>query len=215
VRGFLKGLGELLFPVDVKCALCGGERGILAGSGICECCYGELPLEFMGEQVLGVSCFWALEYQDKAREMIHGLKFDNKRYLARTLGYLMLECYRAHLMGLPIDGICPMPLHRNRLRKRGFNQSLLLAQELSEGLGIPVYPDGLRRIRDTRPQMELTREERLKNVEGAFVPGMEFQGRCILLIDDVLTTGASVRECAQVVQTGGGSVVCFCAARRE
>ena len=70
MRGFLKGLGELLFPVDVKCALCGGERGILAGSGICECCYGELPLEFMGEQVLGVSCFWALEYQDKAREMI-------------------------------------------------------------------------------------------------------------------------------------------------
>ena len=92
MRGFLKGLGELLFPVDVKCALCGGERGILAGSGICECCYGELPLEFMGEQVLGVSCFWALEYQDKAREMIHGLKFDNKRYLARTLGYGVLPC---------------------------------------------------------------------------------------------------------------------------
>jgi ComF family protein len=118
-------------------------------------------------------------------------------------------------MELPLDGICPVPLHKNRLRKRGFNQSLLLAQELAEDLGIPVYPDGLRRIRDTLPQMELTREERLNNVKDAFAAGMEFHGRCILLVDDVLTTGASIRECARVVREGGGSVVCFCAARRE
>jgi ComF family protein len=103
----------------------------------------------------------------------------------------------------------PVPLHRTRLRSRGFNQALLLAYGISERFGVPLCYDNLARIRPTRPQVELTVRERAENVRGAFGlqrPG-EVAERKVLLIDDVFTTGATMNECARVLKDAGAASV--------
>lgn len=105
--------------------------------------------------------------------------------------------------------VLPVPLHPKRLKEREFNQSLLLAKEISRTLKIPLIPDNLQRIRWTRPQIELKGEERLTNVKGAFKlkAPKAVEGKFFLLIDDVYTTGATVRECSKVLKKAGAEKV--------
>jgi ComF family protein len=108
-----------------------------------------------------------------------------------------------------IDAVIPVPLHVGRLKHRGFNQSLLLAHRISERFRIPLLFDQLVRTRPTRPQVELSGEERTKNVSGAFAvrnPQTQNDKR-IVLVDDVFTTGATMNECASVLKTAGASHV--------
>jgi len=108
-----------------------------------------------------------------------------------------------------IDCIIPVPLHVARLRQRGFNQALILAHELSRAFSLPLSFDNLKRVRPTRPQVELTGTERIKNVAGAFALRRpdELKDRGVLLIDDVFTTGATMNECARVLKDAGASRV--------
>jgi ComF family protein len=106
-----------------------------------------------------------------------------------------------------IDLIVPVPLHRKRLRQRGFNQALLLSFQVSRAFNIPLSIDNLVRIRATRPQVELSGEERIHNVRGAFALKRpdRFEGRVVMLVDDVFTTGATMNECAAVLKEGGAA----------
>ena len=108
-----------------------------------------------------------------------------------------------------IDIIMPVPLHGRRLRKRGFNQALLLALEVSTAHAIPLSYDNLFRVRPTRPQVELSEEERVRNVAGAFALKRPdaVNERSVLIIDDVYTTGATVSECAAVLKHAGAARV--------
>jgi ComF family protein len=115
-----------------------------------------------------------------------------------------------------IDMVMPVPLHRKRLRQRGFNQALLLAHRMSEQYGIPLVFDNLERVRPTRPQVELSGEERVKNVTGAFALRFpkKVEDKHILVIDDVFTTGATMNECAAVLKRAGSSQVTACTLAR-
>jgi len=110
---------------------------------------------------------------------------------------------------LPVDMIMPVPLHRTRLRTRGFNQSLLLAHQVGRHKGIRLVMDNLVRVRATRPQVELNGIERKRNVAGAFLVRRpeEVRERHILLVDDVFTTGATLEECASTLKESGASRV--------
>jgi ComF family protein len=112
-------------------------------------------------------------------------------------------------MTVPLDVAIPVPLHKKRLRQRGFNQSLLLAHGVSERFMIPLNYDNLIRSRYTRPQVELSGIERAENVRGAFnlLRPAEICEKKILLIDDVFTTGATMNECAKVLKDAGASTV--------
>ncbi len=115
---------------------------------------------------------------------------------------------RVRLVG-DVDMIMPVPLHSKRLRQRGFNQALLLAHRLSERNKIPFSCDNLVRVRPTRPQVELTGDERIRNVRGAFAlkkPGA-VETMHVVLVDDVFTTGATMNECAVVLKKSGASQV--------
>ncbi len=103
----------------------------------------------------------------------------------------------------------PVPLHASRLRKRGFNQALLLARGASTEYSIPLVYDNLIRVRPTRPQVELTGKERAANVTGAFGlrRGADVEGKRVLLIDDVLTTGATMNECSRTLRGAGAEAV--------
>ena len=100
------------------------------------------------------------------REAIHGLKYRNLRAAAPTLGQLLAQWLES--TSIPGEIIVAVPLHRRRLRDRGYNQSVLLAKEVGKRTGLPVMEEVLVRTRDTPPQVSLSREERVRNVEGSF-----------------------------------------------
>ncbi len=140
------------------------------------------------------------------QQAIHAFKYEGMRVLAEPLGAVMADAWRRD--PLPASTIMPVPLHPKRLRQRGYNQSLLLARILGERIGLPLREGLLIRARNTRAQVGLGQEERLINVSEAFrCPGGTLQGERVLLVDDVLTTGATLESCAGVLLDAGAAEV--------
>lgn len=132
-----------------------------------------------------------LQYQ------LHRLKYEERKdiglYLGRQLGYDLQQINWAK----GIDGIVPVPLHKEKERTRGFNQAQLIAEGISEVLQIPVITNAVSRIRNTESQTQKSRAERLENMQRAFaVQNSDYGNKHFLLIDDVLTTGATLEACA-------------------
>lgn len=149
------------------------------------------------DQALSVGFF-----EGPLREAIHQFKYRPCRSLGAPLARWMAGNIRTVST---INVVMPVPLHVTRLRQRGFNQALLLAHELSKSFAIPLSFDNLARVRSTRPQIELSGEERVKNVAGAFALRQpeQVRGIKVLLVDDVFTTGATMNECAAVLKEAG------------
>jgi ComF family protein len=157
-------------------------------------------------------------YQGAAAAAVQHLKYDKKTTLAAP----MAERLMPHLspIAAEIDRVIAIPLHPSRLRVREFNPSLLLARHLTRALGLPLSIDDLIRTRATPPQVGLSAEERQENVRGAFAVAHPeaIRGKRLLLLDDVYTTGATLREGKRTLIEAGGSAVtlaALCRARRE
>jgi len=148
-------------------------------------------------------------YEGPLQEAIHRWKYEGRASLASFFGEWMAEGFRRHWTSEAFDIVVPVPLHRKRLRERGFNQAFLLARELSRRIGVPCEKKMLRKEKPTVPQVLLSGVEREKGVRGAFRVREEDQvaGRSILLVDDVYTTGATVNECSRVLMAGGAKSV--------
>lgn len=157
---------------------------------------------------------WTLyPYISPLKDAICALKYRQVYSLANPLGTLMIRALPEHL---DADLIVPVPLHPSRLRDREFNQSLLLADRLARHLGRPISTTNLVRIVATEPQTSLSRTERLRNLRRVFmVNNVElFEGRRVLLIDDVFTTGTTLNECAKALcSVGTASVLALTLAR--
>jgi ComF family protein len=155
-------------------------------------------------------------YDARLRDVIHAWKYDRRRTLASGLAHLLLECGRDVVEGA--DAVVPVPLHWIRRHERGFNQAALLAA----GLGLPLC-HALRRVRRTRPQVELPAGKRQLNVGGAFALARRYRwswlnvirpprvrrlhGLTLVLVDDVSTTGATLDACARVLKDAGAHEV--------
>jgi ComF family protein len=135
------------------------------------------------------------------------LKYEGQRHLARPLSELLLDCLAAR--PLAVDLLVPVPLDRGRGRERGYNQSALLAEPIGRALGLPLLAGALRRTRATRPQVGLSARERRANVRGAFACAdpSAVEGRRVLVVDDVMTTGATLEACADALTAAGAAVV--------
>lgn len=135
-------------------------------------------------------------YADALRELIQQYKFNHDHGLGLLLGTLIREAWDRHGLPRP-DCIVPVPMLPAKVLERGFNQSVELARMLGKVIGLPPLFCGLRKIRDTRAQSSLNRAERHRNVAGAFEAATNLSGQHVLLVDDVMTTGATLTACAK------------------
>lgn len=208
---YINALLNFLYPPF--CVLC-KVRLFSAERMICEDCWQSLPrlssqehthhaglagCEASFDHILSV---W--QYSERIQQLIQEFKYSKTKILARPIGVAMAACVFEHPEYLTADLIVPVPLHKTRFRERGFNQSSLLAEIVAQKLAIPVAANVLTRIRNTRQQAQLNAAEREENVQGAFALRNEevLKDRTVILVDDVFTTGATLRLCAQCLKNG-------------
>lgn len=201
-------LMDLLFPP--KCPFCGRllERGEL----VCPDCQKELPwLSGAGAETkveLTEGCVSALRYQDKVRDAIHGYKFQGRSGRSGLFGLLIAQTVSDH--GLTADLVSWPSLSPKRLRRRGYDQGELLARQVGKELGLPVIRTLDKADRPAQSGLE-GEAQRRANLLGAYtaLSPEQFRGRSVLLIDDVVTTGSTLSECAGTLRlAGAGKVLC-------
>jgi ComF family protein len=148
-------------------------------------------------------------YEGAVRELIHSFKYNRRTYLRSPLARMSLDGLSEFIVENAPHCVVPVPLHRSRLRQRGFNQAVLLGAVLSRHFALPLLVDVLVRTRQTEPQIELAAVERRLNVKGAFAVARPdlVAGKRILLLDDVMTTGSTMDECAKELKKAGADVV--------
>ena len=151
----------------------------------------------------------AVLFNDASQPLVHALKYRDRHEVTATLARMMLHAGRDVLSGA--DVLVPVPLHQWRLWRRRYNQSALLGQDLSRLSGVEMVPDLLVRTRRTRSQVGLKQGERARNVKGAFEVSARHlprvAGARIVLVDDVMTSGATASECARALLAAGASQV--------
>ncbi len=200
------------------CLLCGAESG--AGL-LCAPCAAELPVlpepcpRCALPSTAGAVCGSCLNhpphfdgtlalwrYEFPCDRLIQALKYRARlalaAYFARSLASRPLP---------KVDFIVPMPLHSRRLTERGFNQALEIARGVARHLGVKIEPRGVLRVKDTLPQTKLPYEERAKNMRGAFLCKLDLSGASVGVVDDVMTTGATLNELAQALKRAGATRV--------
>lgn len=193
--------GQLRFITDPMCECCGHPFAFQSvGQSLCGDCLCEAPPFDRARS--------ALIYNDKSSAIM--LSFKNDQTIAQKR--LASWCQMAADSSLDdADFIVPVPLHPTRLRARGYNQAALLARRLSTTSGVPLLVDGLERTRKTPKQQELSRTARQKNVRGAFRVVARnrplIRGRHVILVDDVLTTGATAKACSKALKSAGAAIV--------
>lgn len=184
------------------CGLCGDPvAGAVDHDFICYSCSAHTPA-FDGARS-------AARYDGVVGEALRQLKYSKALWLAPDLADILHKCLAAEYPGRKFDLVVPVPLHHVRRRGRGYNQSAVLAAELGRRIGCKSMPWMLRRIRPTSTQTNLTAPQRLSNVRNAFESRRAnwLAGRRALLVDDVMTTGATVDACAKALKEGGATSV--------
>lgn len=209
----------------VLCSVCWGQIRFIQDPS-CKRCGWPLPSVSSSTQQLCALCSIypppfseacsIFSYEGPIRHLILNLKHRDVTHIVPCLSRFLAD-YGQRVF-YQVDALIPVPLHRWRLFYRGFNQVTLMAHKLSQYINIPVWVNVLERFRATRPQSKLNRQERKKNLTGAFriFPGhvSKIQGKSILLLDDVWTTGATLHECCKLLlKEGAGQVKVLTIAR--
>jgi len=218
-------LSSLAAWLPQSCVLCGAD----AQEALCSDCTGDLPYlrggcpqcaeptphdERCGHCLRTPPAFdrtlALFAYAYPIDRMLQALKYRQQLLLARWFGETLLKTCGP----VAADLVAPLPLHPDKLAQRGFNQALEIARPLAQGLGLPVHPELCLRTRATRSQAELPLQERPANVHHAFACTTALKGEHVLLVDDVMTTGATLHECARALkQAGAGSVTAIVVGR--
>jgi len=209
---------ELLlnFFFPLQCVICGKLLAADNRDRVCADCWSRIiylnrPIDIR----LSLETIWSVGvYDGVLKELIHQFKYKQKKYLANPLGKLLIDFVEKYLKEERFDYIVPIPLEKSRQKKRGYNQAELLARILGEAVNKPILTRLVERRKKTKPQFGLKREERFENLSGAFeifesgegtIPPIA--GKTILLLDDLVTTGVTLDECAKTLKRVGVSGV--------
>lgn len=213
-----RALKALAYPQQNECHLC--SRALEAGDGcLCAACAaglnaGRIPRQdaFAPHAPL-FACVSAYYHDGEARRLCHLLKYQGDAMAALPLAEGMSHALAC--AGLAADIAVPVPLHPSRQRERGYNQAALLAREVCGHTGLPLCEGALRRVSRARTQLSRTRDARLEAMRGAFAADAALvAGQTVLLVDDVLTTGATAAACAGALLQGGAARVALLTACR-
>jgi len=210
----LRSLADFLFPPT--CLLCGGDcPGERKLCGDCERELTETALRYEPpqrtiEHIDLISVL--LPYDSSCRTLVHAFKYHGMPSAAYFAGKLLARKTLARLAAYADAPLVPVPLHPAKFRERGYNQCLSIAEGFSSFAGNAIREDLIARTVNTGTQTALDREERMRNVKGAFVYTGEtsLAGRPVILIDDVMTTGSTLSECARALRDGGAGSVAVC-----
>lgn len=189
---------DLIFPR--RCLACRG----FCGKTLCPDCYAKFPFCRPGLQAVFPTPVFALgRYEGMLHDLVGRMKFKQEERIAAILGRWLGA--RLVAEGVEPDLVIPVPLHPKRLRRRGFNQAVVMAGEIGRSLKRPCEKFLLTRVRETVPQTGLSREARGENLRNAFElqPRGLVEGKKVLLVDDVYTTGATVKGCADLLLEAG------------
>lgn len=221
------GVLDFLYP-RIDCVCCGKRLEKRAVHGICKHCYDNMPFipepkcticsrPISPETQICMECKYhshsydqalaVFEYSIVIRELIHRYKYGGEYSLSRTLGFFLSEQLKES--GWKVDLMIPVPLHKNRQKSRGFNQSALLGDYLSQRNRITCRDDVLIRSMDTLSQTGFDRDKRAENLKDAFMvlAPQAVKDKNILIIDDVHTTGATVDSCSRVLRSAGAKKI--------
>lgn len=192
----------LTVPGPLVCQRCGAV--LQSGGAHCYACRGVKGKSYKCKVIRA-----AFVFNEFSRPLVHALKYGGADYLARYMGGLMAVRYRAYAELAEAELVVPVPLFASRLKRRGYNQSELLARAFAPLVGLSAPAGVLKRVRNTVSQTTLGRQGRLENMVGAFscaAPEV-VKGKTVLLIDDVATTGATLEGCAEALKKAGAQKV--------
>ncbi len=223
IKNFFRVLLNLIYPQI--CLICGHKINDSEMVSICGKCGEKIQINPVNENFnQGKENFHfdralcPARYDEVIKKCVCLFKYGGKIGLARPLGKIMSDFAIKNTDIRNCDLIVPVPLHPARLRQRQFNQSELLALKIAKIINKKVIKGGVRRIRYTSPQTELTGRQRIKNVKEAFTAKnyAGFKDKTVVLVDDVITTGATLSECAKALKKAGAKkIVAFALAKSD
>jgi competence protein ComFC len=214
IKHYFEALLDIIFPIPQVCNGCGRELKEYNNFKLCPVCIGKVCYYDENDnnhkehsEVAYDRCIVACTYEGIVREMVHKIKYKDKREIAITIAAIMADRNIDNIG--EFDYLVPVPISNRKLKKRGYNHTKLIALELKSYLNIPVL-DCLIRIRDTQPQVLFNTSDRWYNVKDCFKCNQAMQGKKIILIDDIVTTGATANYCAlELKKSGAESVIMF------
>lgn len=214
---------DAVCPPNIKCIFCGDEIRNVNKFNICDECVNNLPRnngkickicgsKIEGEGELCENCFSHIPsfdiarapflYEEPISNLVQRFKYHNGKYLFKPLSEFMIDEYLKN--NFNCDLIIPMPLSKQHLKIRKYNQAEELAKHISQNLNIPLYNGIIERVKDTEKQTKLTFTERLENLKDAFkiLDKKAIKNKTILVVDDVITTGATLNSCCLELRKG-------------
>ena len=220
---------DFLYPENISCILCNSPINQSTTYSMCKDCFNDMSFILdgcikCGKPIINYSleqqsidgCRYCLkksfyfdkaiscvEYTNLSKKMIFGLKYNNKTYLSKYIAIIMKE--KLDIENIKFDYILFVPLHKKRLRQRGFNQAEKIAKYLSKIIDVPVV-DNIQRRYNTRRLYKLGKEERVKELKNAFIINsnkIDLKNKNILLVDDIFTTGSTVNEISKLLKING------------
>lgn len=200
---------DLLYPPYAYCLSCKDKRLLDTLDHLCPSCRGDLakafqpaiPLTFAHIKGVVIPFY----YGGVSKALVHQLKYQHIKLAALPLSQAMAKALQPQAPF--IDALLPVPLHPKRQRQRGFNQAQVLGAYISQSTQVPLLEDALLRSKNTRQQAKLNKAQRQKNVANAFMVERpdQIEGKNLLIIDDVLTTGATLTACAKLLKQKGAA----------
>lgn len=191
------GILDIIYPEEDKCICCKAEEYI----GICDECLKKIKRVETQDKILTYGF-----YGGNLKKLILQMKYNKSFTAAKILSGLLIDLIEEN--NIKADIICYVPMSKSSKVKRGFNQCEVLAENISREIGIPLSK-ALIKVKNTREQKTLSKEERMKNIQGAFGvrDNLGINDRSIILIDDVVTTGATIIECEKILKKYGANKI--------
>lgn len=202
--GIKNSLEQIFFPNYDYCLFCGSERNLTCGYICCDC--EKLLSRIQPFWLEGFKAVCAYEYKSPVSNAIQKYKYSDNAHMSKVFAKILFESYSANKLNC--DCVSFVPLHWMRKSMRGFDQAQLLAKEFALLANIEFMPL-LKRKEATPTQTKYNAAERKKNIENAFVPDADASDLSVLLIDDVITTGATMLACANLIAAQAKNVTCM------